>query len=56
MKGGVATLFTWSLRADARNTPPHVVRGAFALFVLLAMSAAYAAAAYAADMANGSSA
>lgn len=42
MKRATAALFSWSLRADCTSTTPHVVRGAFALFVLLSVSAAYA--------------
>jgi hypothetical protein len=42
MKRASAALFSWSLRADAHSTIPHVVRGAFALFVLLSVSVAYA--------------
>lgn len=42
MKRATAALFSWSLRADCTATTPHVVRGAFALFVLMSVSAAYA--------------
>ncbi len=42
MKRATAALFSWSLRADCANVTPHIVRGAFALFVLLSVSAAYA--------------
>lgn len=42
MKRATAALFSWSLRADAGSTTPHVVRGAIALVVLLSVSAAYA--------------
>jgi hypothetical protein len=42
MKRATAALFSWSLRSDANSTTPHVVRGIFAMFVLLSVSVAYA--------------
>ncbi len=40
MKGAVSALFSWSLRSDAVSFMPHVVRGGFALFVLLSVAMA----------------
>ena len=45
MKRATVALFSWSLRSDAGSTTPHIVRGAFALFVLVSVLAAYADAA-----------
>jgi len=42
MKRATSALFSWSLRADAKSTAPHVVRGGFALFVLLSVAMAWA--------------
>lgn len=39
---GTLTLFNWSLRADVRSLWPHVVRAAFAGFMLISIAAALA--------------
>jgi ABC-type transport system involved in multi-copper enzyme maturation permease subunit len=38
---GTLTLFTWSLRADTRTLWPHIVRAAFAAFMILSIGAAF---------------
>lgn len=40
MKRAVAALFSWSLRVDAASVTPHVIRGGFALFVLMSVGPA----------------
>ena len=42
MKRAVAALFSWSLRVDAASITPHIVRGGFALFVLMSVGVAAA--------------
>ena len=39
---GTLTLFNWSLRADVRSIWPHIVRAAFAVFMILSIGAAFA--------------
>lgn len=41
MIAGTQALFQWSLRSDVRSFWPHLVRAAFALFMLMSVSAAY---------------
>ncbi|MEZ6123332.1 MAG: hypothetical protein R3C49_09180 [Planctomycetaceae bacterium] len=38
---GTQTLFIWSVKADSRSVHPHIVRAAFAGFMLLAMIGAW---------------
>jgi hypothetical protein len=38
---GTLTLFNWSLRADVRSVWPHIVRAAFATFMILSIGAAF---------------
>lgn len=40
MLNGAAALFTWTLRMDNRYVHPHLVRAAFALFILFCLSMA----------------
>jgi hypothetical protein len=40
MLNGATALFTWTLRMDARYVHPHVVRAAFAMFILFCLSMA----------------
>lgn len=40
MLNGATALFTWTLRMDARYVHPHVVRAAFAMFMLFCLSMA----------------
>ncbi len=40
MLNGATALFTWTLRMDARSVYPHMVRAAFALFILFCLSMA----------------
>jgi len=40
MLNGATALFTWTLRMDARYVYPHVVRAAFAMFILFCLSMA----------------
>ncbi len=44
MISGTTTLFNWSLKADVKSVYPHIVRAAFAGFMLLSISFAYAGA------------
>lgn len=41
MISGTLTLFSWSLKSDARALWPHLVRAGFAVFMLLSVSAAF---------------
>ncbi|MFM7057176.1 MAG: hypothetical protein ACKO2P_09680 [Planctomycetota bacterium] len=40
MLNGATALFTWTLRMDARYVYPHMVRAAFAMFILFCLSMA----------------
>lgn len=41
MISGTTTLFTWTLRMDAKSVIPHVVRAGFAFFMLFSISIAF---------------
>ncbi|MEZ6127439.1 MAG: hypothetical protein R3C59_01990 [Planctomycetaceae bacterium] len=43
MISGTQTLFNWSLRSDSRSVYPHIVRAAFAGFMLLSILGAWGA-------------